>query len=264
MHKLKLLSVLILLAVYSPASGQSLNSSVYDWEKLAVKKTANGELRDILKSPARSLDMFDIKAITLNTGQSVKDYKVENGFDELLIIKEGSAEITVNSESKILGAGSVVVAAQGDKVKIRNLHNTNTTFYSFLFKPKNSESSLKPEKKFPPLLADWNALVFKPGPNGGRRDIMKQPTSLLRELEMHTTTLNEGLPSHAAHTHPDEEIILVRFGFVQQTINGIPYTLGPGSVIFLSNDDNHGISNAGKGKCEYYAIRWLTYADEKK
>lgn len=81
---------------------------------------------------------------------------------------------------------------------------------------------------------------------------------------MHATTLKEGVASHAAHTHADEEIILVKSGTVEETINGTPYKLGPGSVIFLSNDDPHGIRNAGEGQCEYYAIRWLVHSAETR
>jgi quercetin dioxygenase-like cupin family protein len=258
MRQFRLFSVLIFLAILSIAATIVISSSVYDWEKMEVKKTKEGEVRGILAGSTKTLNIFDIKVITVNPGQSVKDYKVENGFDELLIIKDGSAEISVNNESKILGEGSVVVASQGDKVKIRNVHNKITTFYSFLFSPKPVAKANQPDIKVLPVLKDWNTIDFKPSVNGGRRDILKQPTSTLKELEIHTTTLKEGLPSHAAHTHPDEEIILVRFGVVEETINGVARRLGPGSVIFLTNNDNHGISNAGTGKCEYYAIRWLT------
>jgi quercetin dioxygenase-like cupin family protein len=87
---------------------------------------------------------------------------------------------------------------------------------------------------------------------------MRTPTQSLVELEMHTTTLNEGEKSHAEHMHSDEEIILVRFGSVEESIKGKPCVLGPGSLIFLAPDDMHGIQNAGKGQCEYYAIRWIT------
>ena len=88
---------------------------------------------------------------------------------------------------------------------------------------------------------------------------MRQPVSVLKELEMHTTQLKEGLPSHKSHTHADDEIILVRFGVVEESIKGKTFQCGPGSVIFLTNDDDHGIRNIGSGPCEYYAIRWLTY-----
>jgi len=264
MKSIRLLLALILIAILSGAADQPINSSVYDWTKLTMKKTSYGEERDILNGPTRSLDMFDAKAITLNEEQSIKIYKVESGFDELLIIKEGSAEVNVNNDSKILEAGSIVVASQGDKVNIRNLHNSKTTYYCFRFNPKSQPGKAQSVTKVLPVLEYWSTFIFKPSANGGRRDLLKQPTSTLKELEIHVTTLNEGLPSHAPHQHPDEEIILVRFGTVEQTINSTAYKLGPGSVIFLTNDDMHGISNAGKGKCEYYAFRWLTYAADNK
>ena len=241
-----------------------INSSVYDWEKLAVKKTQTGEERNILSGPTQTLDMFEIKAITLGQNQAFKEFRVEKGFDELLIIKEGSAEITVNGDVKTLGEGSIVVASQGDMVKIRNQQVKNTTFYTFLFKPKAITGSVKSDVKVAPVLKDWNSTEFKTNANGGRRDIIKQPTSTLKELEMHTTLLNEGVSSHAAHNHPDEEIILMRFGTAEMDINGKPFKAGPGSIFFLTNMDNHGIRNIGKGKCEYYAFRWLTYQEPNK
>jgi quercetin dioxygenase-like cupin family protein len=87
---------------------------------------------------------------------------------------------------------------------------------------------------------------------------MRRPTATLKELEMHITTLNEGNKSHDPHTHPDEEIIVVLSGEVEEMINDANYHAGPGSVIFLSSMDPHGIRNIGKGRCEYYAIRWLS------
>jgi len=252
------------LVILSAGTFFVINSSVYNWEKLSVKKTPAGEERAILSGPTLTLDKFDIKAVTLNPGQSVNAYKVETGFDQLLIIKEGSAEVTVNADVKTLSEGSIVVSSQGDMVKIRNAMSKNITFYSFLFKPKAAQGITKTGAKVSPVLKDWNSIEFSPNANGGRRDIIKQPTSTLKELEMHTTLLNEGLPSHAAHNHPDEEIILIRFGIAEMTINEKPFKGGPGSVFFLTNMDNHGIRNAGAGKCEYYAIRWLTYSDDKK
>ena len=74
---------------------------------------------------------------------------------------------------------------------------------------------------------------------------------------MHVTSLNEGNKSHDPHTHFDEEIIVVLTGEVEEMINGANYQAA-GSVIFLSSMDPHGIRNAGKGRCEYYAIRWLS------
>ena len=178
--------------------------------------------------------------------------------DELIIIKEGVIGIQVNTELKILGEGSVIVAGSDDEVTISNTETKNAVFYLIGFKACYCKKEKRSALKVSPLFIDWNKVEFKPSANGGRRKYNAAKTSSLKELEIHVTTLKEGLPSHSAHSHPDEEIILVRKGYVEETIKGKPYRLGPGSIIFLTNDDLHGISNAGTGQCEYYAIRWLT------
>jgi mannose-6-phosphate isomerase-like protein (cupin superfamily) len=236
-----------------------IHSGVFDWSKFKSIRTHTGSEINILKGTTRSLEMFDIKAISLHSGKATHTYLVGKESDELLIIKEGSAEITINSKSKLLSAGSIAVVSQGDRVQIKNTLPGNLVYYSFIFKPKQQKTHREALKKVSPFISLWDTVTFKPSDNGGRRNIIQQATSTLKQLEIHATTLKEGLPSHAAHSHPDEEIILVRFGTVDQTIGGTHYRLGPGSLVFATNDDLHGITNTGEGQCEYYAIRWLTY-----
>ena len=247
-----------LLVFYSCTSQPPLVSKVYEWNDLKPKGKYGVETRDILKGKTRSLEMFEIKATTLIGGYSIKEYKIKDGVDELFIVKEGTAVISVNEKSERLGEGSIVVASQGDVIQVLNGAKNPMTFYSFKFKPYKPGGAAD-VVKHETFIKEWNDIEFKTNANGGRRDIMRQPVYALKELEMHTTQLKEGLPSHAAHTHADEEIILIRFGRVEETIKGKPFQCGPGSAIFLTNDDDHGIRNAGEGPCEYYAIRWLTY-----
>jgi mannose-6-phosphate isomerase-like protein (cupin superfamily) len=203
--------------------------------------------------------MFDIKAIALHSGKTTHTYLVGKGSDELFIVKEGSAEITINSVSRLLCTGSIAVASQGDRVQVKNVKPGTMVYYSIIFKPGPEKNHREMPKNASPFFSSWDTVTFRPSENGGRRNIIQQPTSSLKQLEIHVTTLKEGLPSHAPHSHPDEELILVRFGTVDQTISGTHYRLGPGSLIFATNNDLHGISNAGEGQCEYYAIRWITY-----
>ncbi|MCX6333528.1 MAG: cupin domain-containing protein [Bacteroidia bacterium] len=254
-----LTAILSLFILSSSIAQKTLNSGVYEWKNLKAKGKYGIQVRNILKSPTRSLGMFEINAFTLIGGYSVKEYRIKEGIDELIIIKEGSAVISVNERTERLGEGSIVVASQGDVIKILNGAKNDLTFYSFKFKPRQSAGMTPISKKTEPFIKDWNDIEYKVNANGGRRDIIQQPVTALKELEMHTTQLKEGLPSHTAHTHPDEEIILVRFGKVEESIKGNPFQSGPGSIIFLSNDDDHGIRNVDTGPCEYYAIRWLTY-----
>jgi len=248
----------ILFISASLSAQKNLPSSIYEWKDIETKNNYGVQVRKILSGKTRSLEMFEIKAFTLIGGYSVKDYTIKEGVDELFIIKEGSAVVTVNGRSERLGEGSIVVASQGDLIKVMNGAKNPMTFYTFKFKPykygngEGARASL-------PLFKEWGDMEFLEKANGGRRDIMRQPTSGLKELEMHTTLLKEGLPSHSSHVHADEEIILIRFGQVEESINGKTFQCGPGSAIFLTNDDDHGIRNAGSGPCEYYAIRWLTF-----
>jgi mannose-6-phosphate isomerase-like protein (cupin superfamily) len=253
------MTAFVSILIFSSLAAQDpLISKVYEWNDIPARGKHGIQVRNILKGETRSLKVFEIKAVTLIGGYSIREYKIKKGFDELFVVKEGTAVITVNGRSERLGEGSVTVASHGDVIKVLNGAKNDLTFYSFKFRPHESESAATAVKA-EPFIKEWNDIEFKVNANGGRRDIIRQPFSPLKELEMHTTQLKEGLPSHSSHTHVDEEIILVRFGRVEETINGKPFQCGPGSVLFLTNDDDHGIRNVGEGPCEYYAIRWLTW-----
>jgi (S)-ureidoglycine aminohydrolase len=259
MKKSKLFLVFALLISFSVSAQKILVSSVYEGEIVKSDNSLTGEVRSYFQSQTKALGMFDIKAITINAGKSSKVSQVENGTDELMIIKEGVIEIKVNDELKILGEGSVVLASSGDKIAISNKQNINAVYYSINFKPRASDKQKQAESKTSPLFFDWKTIAFKPNTiGGGRRDFMRQKTSTLRELEIHVTTLKEGISSHTGHSHADEEFVLMRYGNADMDLDGIHYKGGPGSIFFLAAGGVHSLSNVGTSPCEYFAIRWLT------
>lgn len=103
---------------------------------------------------------------------------------------------------------------------------------------------------------DWNTLKAQPNKTGSVRRVVQQPTATLDELEMHITTLNPGLSSHAPHQHPDEELLIIKEGTVESLVNGELKRVGPGSVIFQAANQMHGISNVGDVPATYHVIRW--------
>ncbi len=258
MNKIRLINILILICILPALSGQGLVSGVFNWDKLEVKKTSSGEVRNYFKSPTKDLEMFEVDAVKLDGGKAVEAWKVPEASDELIIMKEGSAEIKVNDEEHILGEGSVVVASAGSMIAITNNQKSAIVYYSFLFKPLNPATRNPGEAKASPLFIDWDTVEFKPNANGGRRDIMRQSTSAMRELEIHVTTLKEGVDSHAPHSHPDEEFVLMRYGNADMNLDGKDHKGGPGSLFFLASGGMHGLDNVGNSSCEYFAIRWLT------
>lgn len=103
---------------------------------------------------------------------------------------------------------------------------------------------------------DWDAMKVETTNVGSVRHVCQAPTPTLDELECHITTLNAGQRSHAPHKHPDEELIVIKEGTVEVYYDGKTTRVGPGSVIFYSSNQMHGIANVGDGPATYHVFRW--------
>ena len=64
------------------------------------------------------------------------------------------------------------------------------------------------------------------------KQVLRDPTATLDELEFHVSFLPAGQTPHAPHKHPDEELIVIKEGTVEALVNGQTKKVGPGSVIF--------------------------------
>lgn len=114
--------------------------------------------------------------------------------------------------------------------------------------------------KLGPAVFDWAKMEARPTDVGAIRSLVRQPTATLDELEMHVTTLNPGLASHPPHTHPNEELVIVREGVVEVLNGGSWKRLGPGSVIFNASNSPHALRNVGDTPATYHVINWKTAA----
>jgi quercetin dioxygenase-like cupin family protein len=103
---------------------------------------------------------------------------------------------------------------------------------------------------------DWTTFVSKPTSFGSSMPIFRAPTPTLAELEMHVTTLNPGQTSHAPHTHPNEELVIIKEGMVETLSNGVWKRCGPGSIIFNASNELHGLKNVGTTPATYHVINW--------
>ncbi len=124
-------------------------------------------------------------------------------------------------------------------------------------------NSFAQDNKKTPLTSavfDWTKLAVVQTANGERRAIVDQPTPTMSRFESHVTTLEAGKAPHAPHRHPDEEVVIVKEGTMEVTINGKTQTAGPGSMFFFASNDMHGMRNAGSGRATYFVIRIATVA----
>ncbi len=255
--------IICLFCIHVSLFGQQVMSTAHDWEKLQVEETKKGFSRKIYEGSSKAFQHAKAEAITLNKRKATSTINVEIKAEELLIIKEGNLKITLNGKTEVLGAGSVIIAFGGSTYKIKNLDKTPSTYYVISWEGvKNKNTKFQSSEKS--FVRDWKTVKFRETDKGGWRDIVRQPTPLLEEFEMHVTTLNEGMISHPPHTHIEAEIILIRKGEVEELIDGKAHNVGAGSLIFLDSQVPHGIRNIGKGQCEYYAFKWKVPSKLKK
>lgn len=107
---------------------------------------------------------------------------------------------------------------------------------------------------------DWGKLRVTPTPLGAVRAVVDSPIPQFERLEIHATTLHPGYASHPPHHHPQEELILIKEGTVETSVNGRTDRIGPGSLVFLASHDVHNLTNVGTTPATYYVINFYTAA----
>jgi XRE family transcriptional regulator, regulator of sulfur utilization len=106
----------------------------------------------------------------------------------------------------------------------------------------------------------WADLPAKKTPVGELRAVVDQPTRTLDRLEMHITTLNPHTASHPPHTHPNEEMVILKEGTLQAHVNGKEVVVNAGGVLFYASMQPHAVQNIGDTPATYYVINWATPA----
>jgi quercetin dioxygenase-like cupin family protein len=91
---------------------------------------------------------------------------------------------------------------------------------------------------------------------GAVRQVMRDPTPTLDELEIHISTLDAGKSPHAPHQHPNEELLIVKEGTLETFQSGATPRVGPGGIIFQASNELHNVTNIGSTPATYYVISW--------
>jgi quercetin dioxygenase-like cupin family protein len=104
----------------------------------------------------------------------------------------------------------------------------------------------------------WDEIMAKPSGTGmtKAKQVLRDPTATLDELEFHVSFLPAGQTPHPPHKHPDEELIVIKEGTVEALVNGQTERVGPGSVIFQASNQMHTLRNVGDTPAVYHVFRW--------
>jgi hypothetical protein len=105
-------------------------------------------------------------------------------------------------------------------------------------------------------LYDWNNAPHRKTPTGSVRFFLQGPTATLPRLDVHVTTVNPGVTMPSPAPREQEEILILKEGVVEVLLAGEWKTFKPGSVLFNSSFQVHGLRNSGGNQASYYVITW--------
>ncbi|MDQ5978171.1 MAG: hypothetical protein QG602_1145 [Verrucomicrobiota bacterium] len=261
----RLLPALMLPVILTAADNPKLGSTIFTWEGFTAKPTAVGERREVARLPSATLREFQSHISTLNPGLASHPPHTHPQ-EELIILREGELDVHINGTNTRVGPGSVFFFASNDPHAVRNAGDKPATYFVFNFTTAGTAEM----RGKAPLPADaarlgsavfaWDKLEATETKVGQRRALASLPTATMANFSVHVTTIRAGLAPHAPHRHPDEEIVLVKEGKLDVTVNGVTTRVGPGAVLFLASNDEHGWKNVGDTEATYYVIRVKTEA----
>ena len=246
------------------ASPAKLGSKVFTWESFTAKPTAVGLRRDVVDLPTATFEKFESHITTLNPGKMSHPPHIHPQ-EEFIILKEGTLDASINGNVQRVETGSIMFFASNDWHNVTNVGDKPATYLVFNMTtaathsaPKDGATKAAVAGKQVSTVFHWDKMEAKPTKTGARREIVNSPTTTLGSWEGHITTLKPGEAPHAPHRHPDEELIVVKEGTVEVTINSVVQRGGPGSIFFYGSNDEHGMKNVGGTEATYYVFRTIT------
>ena len=102
---------------------------------------------------------------------------------------------------------------------------------------------------------NWSSMPATNTATGERRNVFDAPTPTLSRIECHVTTLNPGEVPHAAHKHPEEELMILKEGTMQVVQNDVTNRVEAGGMIFCASNEMHGMRNIGTTRATYYVLK---------
>ena len=245
------LGILLIVANWCFAQSNTVSSGIYVW------KPSDTPSETVLSGSTTFLEPLQVSVETIKPGERRIPTKEMSTAEELLIVKEG--KLTINGwegNNKTVGPGSVVFLMPNKKFAFENQGGGPLVFFRLRYHAKSGVDVDRGKSNGGSFVLDRDKLPFKTTAVGGRRDYFNRPTATTSRFEMHVTTLNAGLPSHAPHKHAEEEIILLIKGNATMMVENKEYPMSAGDFVFAASNDFHGIRNTGKDQCEYFAFQW--------
>jgi quercetin dioxygenase-like cupin family protein len=244
-----------------PKDSTTLVTTFVDWDSLVPHTTPKGAVRSVFDNPTVAMDKLEVHITTLNPGEESHPVH-RHPWEEMLLVKEGDFEVSVNGRKQHAGPGALVFLAANDPHNARNAGNKPGTYYVINFVTDLSHSASAKsaaEQAVPGKLGssvlDCNHLPSTPTPTGSRVVCVNSPTLTFLALESHITTLNPGQHTAANIIDANDEIVVIKSGQLEVTVNGIASRMNEGSLMYWAPNDKRTLRNIGSTPTSYQVIR---------
>ncbi len=248
--------IICLAPLLVAAQNDSLISKVYEWKQPTGNINNKISSAVLFEGSGGDMQWIQMNAVELGTSGSSNKFTVPANEEQLYIVKRGTLTVGTNDSTYSLIRGSIVLLLPGQNFSIQNKGVAPCNYYIMKYRSRRPTDLQRGKDSGGSFVKDWNKIVFKPNEKGGGRSYFQRPTAMCKRMEMHVTTLNAGLKSHAAHTHHAAEMIVVIDGKTEMQIGQRFYQGKKGDVYYLGSYVLHGIRNIGTESCTYFAIQF--------
>jgi quercetin dioxygenase-like cupin family protein len=100
----------------------------------------------------------------------------------------------------------------------------------------------------------FSELPVTPNGQNRQRRMFTEKTHTGFKISSHQTEVAPGEVNHPPHQHLREEMMLVREGTMELTVNGKAYRLGPGDVGVIGSNEMHNARNVGTSRAHYFIV----------
>ncbi len=231
------------------------------WSEVVPNKVTSGVylVADDFTEKVFSGETMSLSDVTFQVVSIGEEHGKQNLYDQyqeqILIVKEGEVEISLEKETKIVGPSSVAFLLPGEKGTISS-RTPNANYYRMVYTSMGKADLKRGREDGGSFITDFEELTYIEHDKGGLRNFFRRSTAMCPYYEKHVTNLNPGIKSHELHVHAATEIIIMIDGETEMEIGNEVHKGKKGDVYFVASNVPHAIKNIGDKQCQYFAFQW--------
>ena len=244
---MKYLHIAICLLISLNLAAQSpIATHVYKW---------SNDGKTMFDGSGAVLNKQSLTGHQLRAGKKLRFNTGAGGAEMFFIIKYGPVKVQLNGTETLLDKGSVVFLLPGDEVVFVNPRRDPVEIYAMNMSSASPDVA-RGNAAGASFVMDWFDMTYRAHDRGGVRQLFDRKTIMTNRFDIHITSLNPGLNSHAPHTHKNEEIILMIDGEGEMVLGNAKEKIITGDAAWVESNIPHNITNIGKRPAVYFAIQW--------